>query len=54
MKQQNPTPNDSTSPSTPAPQAVTPAYEPPRIITHSGESLKKQGLTVNACTSLIP
>jgi hypothetical protein len=29
-------------------------YEPPRIVTHSAETLARADLRVNACTSYIP
>lgn len=33
---------------------LPPAYEPPRIVTHSAETLEQADLRVNACTSYVP
>lgn len=31
-----------------------PAYESPRIVTHSAQELEKASLKINACTSFLP
>ncbi|MEO8377032.1 MAG: hypothetical protein ABI579_05115 [Candidatus Sumerlaeota bacterium] len=37
-----------------APVEQRPAYESPRIVTHSAQELEKASLKINACTSFLP